>query len=520
MPRSRRGHRADGETADPSATLRFAQDDNFRVVTFAVCERGALRQDDKIAFVQWPLDLGLLARRPCIVAAQPDLNADANLIFVSIASYRDEQLLPTIRDCIAKAKFPERLRFGICWQHEPGEAALPYADDPRFRILDVDFGLSRGACWARAEIMKLWQGEAWFLQVDSHCRFAPAFDEQLVRIALQTRSQKPILSTYASSFQPADARTREVLRGYPQLMAISLFNPEGIPHLKPVDIPNWQTRTFPMRARFLAAGFLFTIGAFVEEVPYDPELYFFGEEIAMTVRAYTHGYDLFHPHQVLVWHDYVRNYAKRHWDDHASGDSSPAFVAASAAEGIQSRNEYDLVSRAKIRRLLMGDVAADSGDKFGLGSVRSLAQYEAYAGISFGLRKIQDYTRRSLEPPNPPPSATWADEIYPWMVRILIDPKQLSPVAFKDPAFWYVTLQDEDRNEIHRHDFPAAELEPFAGNEERIALVIEFESGIVPVYWTVWPVSKLRGWLSKITGTLQEGDYAIVRESDDEAGPA
>ena len=37
-------------------------------------------------------------------------------IFVNIASYRDPELLPTLKDCIAQAKYPERLRFGICWQ--------------------------------------------------------------------------------------------------------------------------------------------------------------------------------------------------------------------------------------------------------------------------------------------------------------------------------------------------------------------------------------------------------------------
>ena len=40
-----------------------------------------------------------------------------NTIFIQIASYRDPQLLPTIKDCISKAKYPENLRFGICWQH-------------------------------------------------------------------------------------------------------------------------------------------------------------------------------------------------------------------------------------------------------------------------------------------------------------------------------------------------------------------------------------------------------------------
>ena len=42
-------------------------------------------------------------------------------IFVQIASYRDPELIPTIQDCIEKAKYPEDLTFGICWQRDDTE---------------------------------------------------------------------------------------------------------------------------------------------------------------------------------------------------------------------------------------------------------------------------------------------------------------------------------------------------------------------------------------------------------------
>ena len=35
-------------------------------------------------------------------------------IFIQITSYRDSQLLPTIKDCITNAKYPEKLTFSIC----------------------------------------------------------------------------------------------------------------------------------------------------------------------------------------------------------------------------------------------------------------------------------------------------------------------------------------------------------------------------------------------------------------------
>jgi hypothetical protein len=37
----------------------------------------------------------------------------------------------------------------------------------------VPWSESRGVCWARSAIMELYAGEDYFLQLDSHHRFAP-----------------------------------------------------------------------------------------------------------------------------------------------------------------------------------------------------------------------------------------------------------------------------------------------------------------------------------------------------------
>ena len=416
---------------------------------------------------------------------------DRDLIFISIASYRDAQLGPTIADCLAKAADATRLRFGICWQHGEEEARLPY-DDPRFQILDVDWRASRGACWARAEIMKLWRGEAWYLQIDSHCRFASGWDEALIEMARWTGSAKPVLSTYPPPFTPSG---NELLSGEPLLIAYQGFTSDGIPYMKPLPIPGWQHREMPVRARFVAAGFLFAPGSFVDEVPYDPELYFIGEEATLALRAFTHGYDLFHPCRNILWHDYVRSYAVRHWDDH---------TAEASAE--RSWGDLDLRSKERVRRLFAGDDL----ERYGLGAERTLAEYEAYAGLSFRLHKGQNATLQAAEPPNAPAADDWAEEIFPWIVKIAFAASELPEGALSDPAFWYVAVQDEEGHELFRRDFPRTELETLTGQEPRITLIMEFEAGIVPVTWSVWPVSRSLGWLRRITGTLGEGDYSIV----------
>jgi len=51
------------------------------------------------------------------IMAKKSAGKTKNTIFIQIASYRDPQLLPTLKDCIEKAKYPKNLRFGIAWQH-------------------------------------------------------------------------------------------------------------------------------------------------------------------------------------------------------------------------------------------------------------------------------------------------------------------------------------------------------------------------------------------------------------------
>ena len=429
------------------------------------------------------------------------LTGQNNLIFVSIAAYRDPQLMPTIADCIKKASLPERIRFGICRQRDAEDAPLSLHGDPRFRVLDVNWRDSKGACWARAEVMKLWQGEDWFLQVDSHCRFAAGWDETLLRMITETGSEKPILSTYATPFTPGE---NEVLEDAPMQMLFQAFTQDGIPQLRPGGFPHGRKPERPVRARFVSAGFLFAAGRFVEEAPYDPDLYFMGEESAMTIRAFTHGYEFFHPAETVIWHDYGRHGARKHWGDHTETNC----VA-------RPWSELDEKSKQKVQRLLRGEPV----ESFGLGPVRTLEEYEAYAGLSFRLRMAQQYTVRGEEPPNPEVCPDWAEKIYPSICRIRVHKSQLPEGSLEDPALWHTAIMDDQGYEICRRDFTAEELAPLLererGKEEEIALICEFRSENIPAEWIVWPLSCSKGWLQKIRGRFGDEDFAILKEDDE-----
>jgi len=405
-------------------------------------------------------------------------------IFISIAAYRDPELIPTVQNCLAKAQWPDQLRFGICWQHgDEEEIPASLKQDARFRILDVDWRESRGACWARAQIMDLWQGEDHYLQIDSHHRFAEGWDAKLLECARLTASPKPLITTYCPSYTPG----QEILSPTePTQMDFDYFTADGIAMFKPAFISQWRSLRRPLRARFVSGHFLFAPGSFVEEVPYNSELYFHGEEITLAIRAYTCGYDFFHPAEVLIWHEYTREYRRKHWGDHVESErvELPWY-------------ERDSKSRDAVTRFLKNPHVG----RFGCGSSRTFAEYEAYAGIDFSHRKVQDHTWQGAEPPNPTAMENSQESVPAWTVRIELKRSRLPAEALADPLFWYVGIHDTNGIEVHRHDLSGEELKHLiADGVEYIVIERAFQSSATPDTWMVWPVAQNTVWLNKTIG--------------------
>ena len=95
-------------------------------------------------------------------------------IFVQIASYRDPELVPTIKNLIEQAAHPERLK--ICIAHQYSEEDEwdnldQFASDGRFIVIQIPHNESQGVCWARNQIQQHYKSEDYTLQIDSHHRF-------------------------------------------------------------------------------------------------------------------------------------------------------------------------------------------------------------------------------------------------------------------------------------------------------------------------------------------------------------
>lgn len=293
-------------------------------------------------------------------------------IFTQIASYRDPELAATIADAIEKAAQPDRLSFGVVWQGKAGIDPLPLEHLSCCRMLLLDSDHARGVGWARSKTQSLWAGEHYTLQIDSHMRFVPGWDEWLLTLLHQCPSPKPLLTAYPPAYTPPNI----LHPGEPTRLAASHFHPQG--SLSLVSAGSVAGDREPQLGMFMAAGFWFASSRLIQEVPYDPHLYFYGEEVNLAVRAWTNGWDIYHPHQIVCYHEYTRIGKPRHWEDH------PQWW------------QFDQVAQQRLQQLLQLKPGRSNLGQYGLGSSRSLSAYQMFSGIDFSNRTITDRARKGM----------------------------------------------------------------------------------------------------------------------------
>ncbi|AYV77183.1 MAG: hypothetical protein Barrevirus17_9 [Barrevirus sp.] len=426
-------------------------------------------------------------------------------IFISIASYRDPELKPTIKSLLENADYPDNLTFGICWQHGSDEELDAYKNDKRFKIIDVLWSNSKGCCWARSEIQKLHTDESYYLQLDSHHRFIKGWDTVLIDMykGLQKDGyNKPILTTYATSYDPKNSNN-EGKAVEPYLMKVDRFS-EGQILFRPEIIPNYESLTRSVKARFISGHFIFTTGLFCKEIPYDPNIYFTGEEITLSIRAFTKGYSLFHPHKLILWHRYNRDYRITHWDDHNQENKKQKKVDA-------TWYDRDKSSVNRVKKLLgqyeNKDPKIDFGI-YGFGPLKSLKDYELYSGINFKNYKYQKYTFLGLEPPNPiNTDIIWLpdDTEYSYEVKVSWLIQDIHKCGeSKDYLFWYIGIMDQNNKELYRYDLIYNDNKNIMIKDGEYLL--KFKTNGQPYKFKIWPHSVTKQWLEQYDTVIKSQD--------------
>jgi hypothetical protein len=297
------------------------------------------------------------------------------MIFVSIASFRDKQLIKTVESCLKNAYDPSNIRIGIFWQYDDDEDISIFDNVPNVVTYKIHWEEAEGSvCWARYMLQQLlFNDEEYYFQVDSHTLFSKHWDKILLEIYRETESDKPIISAgpnyyfdltaegglppYGGSYTEFDGYKCQAQPFQQKLDSLDINGYFMYGFKKAEDLSK------PFLGRHISAALLFTKGTWVREVPYDPNLYFQGEEGSLALRSFTRGYDIFAPNKIPIWHlHYQFNSRKRHWNSFEKDRIN-----------VKSK-ESDIRYKSILNGTLQG--------VYGLGYKRSMQDWINYSGVN------------------------------------------------------------------------------------------------------------------------------------------
>lgn len=457
-----------------------------------------------------------------------------NSIFTQIASYRDPELIPTLNSLIENSKHAENLTICVCWQHGDDEPhsifnnlkikhkistkekykefdvyKIKLVNGTLLKIIDVHFFKSKGACWARNLIQQQYNNEKYTLQLDSHHRFVENWDEKLIDSIEKLKSighQKPLLTAYLPSYDPENDPNGRVQ--YPWEMTFDRFIPEGAVFFLPQKIQNFEKMNkHPVKARFYSGHFCFTDGIFCNEVQHNPEYFFHGEEISIAARAFTHGYDMFHPTELIAYHEYTRKNRTKIWDNEKDGHTTQNKLAKKIdKDWVERNNECHKLNRKLFHMDEFINETEYDYSKYGFGKARTLREYEEYAGISFKYRGVQQDTLDKKAPPNNYKYSNedeWKNSFVKSNdIRILLHKKDDLKHVQDDYDFWYVGCHDEEGKEVFRKDAVPSDIKKHLSGNEWVDFRLIWLGNKEAKTYTVWPHSKSKGWMDKITKNI------------------
>lgn len=283
------------------------------------------------------------------------------MIFIQIASYRDVEIEWTIRDCRAKARHPDSLRFAVVVQTVEGEIPPDLSNIPGVTAVYIVPRWDQGVGYVRALANSMYTNEDYYLQIDSHTRFEWDWDLILINQIETSKATRPVVSTYPPMFWYPNQIMAEDNVEFGSNSSTVVLTATGWHRSKTLILePHVLPNRCQMPGFALAGGFIFTTGDFARSVPYEPRIIFIGEEIVLSIQAYTRGYDILSPSAAPLYHHYTREHCVKPWTD--SGDRARA-----GAE-----------SEAWVSRLL------ESGGPTGyFGTYRSITEFQEYCGINF-----------------------------------------------------------------------------------------------------------------------------------------
>lgn len=388
---------------------------------------------------------------------------DDDSIFVSIVSFRDEHCLNTLLSLYDQAKYPENIYVGLVQQNCYGtncrsgllenytflhtlpdsdcyalfcetnigkplcdadqrilqtnntnyyhqRRQKPLSNVPRIRVLQMNESEALGPYMARYFASKLWYGEQWYMQIDSHTKFIPSWDTVSLDMLKRAPSNKPVISHYPPDHNVTITATKAASRLCGPAFATSDME-EQIIRIEGSSYYERQQLDTPAFSAFVGAGYLIGHSNLLMDVPYDPFLpwIFMGEEIILSSRLWTAGYDIFSPITPVINHYYHRKQTPKFWE---SIHRTFTVGMHNLLQGlVLQRIKYLLQYPESARDMIPIKSILTAVEQYGMGTSRSLDEYLYIIGANMTTKTLA-YTEW-CEKGYPPPGFEEYEKLYP-----------------------------------------------------------------------------------------------------------
>ena len=178
----------------------------------------------------------------------------------------------------------------------------------------MDASLAVGPVLARHIGNRMYRGEYYTMQTDAHMEFIKGWDVDIIKQWKSANNEMAVLTTYVSDVDDHyDAETGKATTDSRPKMCNTDFDPDyydpRLTNLMHGQQPEGKPDLYgqPTLEPFWAAGFSFSRGHFIIQVPYDQYLpmIFQGEEINIGLRGFIYCYNYYAPKHSVLFHYYT-----------------------------------------------------------------------------------------------------------------------------------------------------------------------------------------------------------------------
>ena len=196
-----------------------------------------------------------------------------------IPSLFDPLIQKTVEDCLEKAKYPERITFGLSLQGVDNVDFSHIKNEKK--IITLDKNIVYGIGKTRYQLQQLHSNEDYILSIDCHTGFSKDWDESLINQHELIGNKKAIISQFLCERFMSHCTKTNYIYSETYVWAMEYIHKKELDFIKNRNL--WQR---------VAPHFIFATKEFAK-IPY-PYMYFFGDEDdILSMKLFCNGFDMY-----------------------------------------------------------------------------------------------------------------------------------------------------------------------------------------------------------------------------------